>query len=290
VSEEPERPGSEPPPATAAPAAPPAVEPWFEIGACTDRGTRRPHNEDHCGYMLLGAATAIVAVADGVSGLEGGQTASGKAVEVTLRAFTEQPPSKNAARRLAEAAQQANIEVYDLSVVVPELRGMATTLTAVALDRGELHAAHVGDSRLYLVRGGSITQLTKDHTVTAERHRMGLLSAERARTHPDRSTLTRFLGRELIVAMDRLSRRVFRDDVLVVCSDGLYNALDDESIAAVARGVDADAASHALIDAANARGTDDNLTAVVIRVRGPAGEPPPRVGLRERLRHMAGRR
>jgi protein phosphatase len=275
---------------TGEPTAGDEAEPWFEIDARTDVGTERQDNEDHFGYTLVGPATIVVAVADGVSSHAAGEIASHEAVEVTLRAFGEQPVTKAVGRRLAEAVQQANIEVHDRAVVVPELRGMATTLTAVAIERGEMHAAHVGDSRLYLVRGAAITQLTKDHTMAAERQRLGIPSLRRARNHVERATLTRSLGRELIVAMDRLSRRLFRDDVLVLCTDGLWNVLDDEAIAARVRGVDAATASRALIDAANERGTMDNLTATVIRMRGPAGAPAPPPSLRDRLRHLVGRR
>src|SRR5262249_32771163 len=159
-------------------------------------------------------------------GAEGGEVASAKAVEVTLRAYQEQPAAVAAGKRLARAVQQANIEIHDMAMIVPELRGMATTLTALALDEGRLCIAHVGDTRLYHLRDGRLVQLTKDHTVAAERVRLGLLSPRRARHHPEHSTLTRSLGRELIVAIDRISTRVFRDDALLVCSDGLYNVLD----------------------------------------------------------------
>ena len=173
-------------------------------------------------------------------------------------------------KRLYRAVQQANIEVYDLATVVPELRGMTTTLTAVVVDRGELTAAHIGDSRLYLLRDGRLTQLTKDHTVAGEKARIGLMSKARAREHPDRSVLTRSLGRELIVPIDRISNRLFRGDALLVCSDGLYNVLDEEQMAPlVARG-DAGAACRSLIDTANGRGTLDNVSAAVLRVlNGP---------------------
>jgi protein phosphatase len=168
---------------------------------------------------------------------------------------------------------------------------MATTLVALAVEGAQLTAVHVGDSRLYLVRGGRATQLTKDHTLAAERVRMGVMSAERARTHPDRSTLTRSVGRELIVSRDRLSRDLQQGDLLLACSDGLYNVLADEELAELAAGApDAPAACRALIDAANARGTGDNLSAAVVRVvvATPPGAPAPR-GLAARLRSLLGR-
>lgn len=242
--------------------------PWFEVAVLSHAGTVRPHNEDACGYAQHGPRSTLVVVADGVSSQIGAEVASQTAVEVTLAAFAEQPISAPAPRRLARAVQQANIKVYDLATIVPELRGMATTLTAVALDGEWLWGAHVGDSRLYLLRDGRLTQLTKDHTVAAERQRMGLLSAARARHHPDRGTLTRSLGRDLIVALDRLSTRIASGDVLILCTDGLYNAIDDVLLGSLAAADSAAAACQALIGAANRAGTADNLSAAVVRVVG----------------------
>jgi protein phosphatase len=264
---------------------------FFDVGALTDVGTEREHNEDHCGFLVASPTSAVVVVADGVSSYEAGETASSKAVEVTLREYADQPASLPPAKRLARAVQQANIEVYDLAIVVPELRGMATTLTALALDRDELSIAHVGDSRLYLVRDGAITQLTKDHTVAAERRRVPLLGGRRPHDHPDHHTLTRSLGRELIVAIDRIATRVLQGDVLLMCSDGLYNVIDDREMLSHASGAALAAdACRALVDAANRRGTLDNLTAAVVRVVGPVGGARPRPStLRDRIRQLVGR-
>ena len=260
----------------------------FEMAALSDVGTGRDHNEDYCGVLVDSGTCGVAGVADGVSGFEGGETASRMAIEVTLRVWRELPADLSPARRLARAVQQANIEVHELSLFVPEMHGMSTTLIAVALDRGEMTAVHVGDSRLYLVRGGTIAQLTKDHTVAGERQRLGLLSEEHARTHAGRSVLTRSLGRELICAIDRISMPLSQDDVLVLCSDGLHGVLGGREIEALVRDADAAAACRALIDAANARGTPDNLTAAVVRMTGPI---PPRTrpsGLGEKLWQLLG--
>jgi protein phosphatase len=186
--------------------------------------------------------------------------------------------------------QQANIDVYDLGVVVPELRGMATTLTALAIEDGALTAAHVGDCRLYLCRAGEITQLTKDHTIAGERVRMGLMSEKRARRHVDRSTLTRCLGRELIVAVDRIGTALRQGDTLILCSDGLYNVIDEPEMIEIVRGQPASAASRALVDAANERGTPDNVSAAVINMLGATPERAQRGGLRSRLSRWIGLR
>lgn len=262
------------------------IEFELDVAASTDVGTERDHNEDACGTHAESPGCAVVVVADGVSSAEGGEEASRMAVDVTLRAYREEPPARAAGQRLYHAVQQANIEIYDRAMVVTELRGMTTTLTAAAIDRGELTAVHVGDSRLYLVRDGTATQLTKDHTVVAERVRIGILGAERARTHPDRGVLTRSVGRELIVSRDRISRRLDRGDVLVLCSDGLHNVLADEDLVRLIRDRDAASACRALLEEANARGTPDNVTAAVARVVGPtpghAGPP----GIASRIRGL----
>ena len=262
----------------------------FEMAALTDVGTVRDHNEDHCAVFLENAACGVALVADGVSGSEGGETASRMAVEVSLRAFREHPPSLGPMRRLTRSVQQANIEVHELSLFVPELRGMATTLTAAVIDRGELTAAHVGDSRLYLSRGGTITQLTKDHTVAAEQNRLGLLSDERARRHPGKAMLTRSLGRELICAIDRIALPLLQGDALLLCSDGLHGVLEDSELESLMRGANAESACRALIDAARVRGAPDNLTAAVVRMTGPIPAATRPAGLTDRLRQLVGLR
>ena len=265
----------------------------LEVAALTDVGTQRDHNEDACDTYVEGDACAVAAVADGVSLGAAGEVASGMAVEVLLRAYREEGATGPAGQRLYRAVQQANIEIYDRAVAVPELRGMSTTLTAAVVDRGELTAVHVGDSRLYLLRGGEVLQLTKDHTVAAERVRMKLLSREKARAHPERSVLTRSVGRELIVSRDRLTRRLEQGDVLLACTDGVHGVLDDGELPGLVAGRDAAAACRAVVAAANARGTPDNLSAAAIRIVGPtpgdrAGAPGGE-GLRERFGRLLGR-
>jgi serine/threonine protein phosphatase PrpC len=242
----------------------------LEVAALSDTGPSRDHNEDRCGHHLEDPATALVVVADGVSSYAAGDTASQMAVDVTLRAYHEQDPAAKLDTRLARAAQQANIEIHDLALMVPELRGMATTLTAVAVVRGSLAVAHVGDSRLYLVREGRGLQLTKDHRASPV-------------------VLTRSVGRELIVAIDRITRPLHQGDVLVLCTDGLHGVLSDHDIAQLTSDVEPAAACRALIDAAIARKTQDNVTAAVIRMVGAMPDPRPERGVGASLRRLIGR-
>ncbi|HVR60378.1 MAG TPA: protein phosphatase 2C domain-containing protein [Polyangia bacterium] len=261
----------------------------LDAAALSDEGTERPDNEDRCAAVIDGGGWALLVVADGVSSLPAGEVASQMAVDIIPRSFREQDPSVSLTRRMARAVQEANISIHDLGLAVPELRGMATTVTAAVVRGHELCAAHVGDCRLLLVRGGTATQLTKDHTVAGERARLGLLRKERLAEHPGRYQLTRSLGRELIVAVDQLTTTVGDGDRLVVCSDGLHGVLPEGEIARLAAAGDAAAACRTLIDAANAVGTPDNLTVAVLAVAG-APPPPARRGLLDRLRGLAGRR
>ena len=267
----------------------PTPDAAFDIFALSDVGTHRPDNEDSCGFFIESPDQVIFAVADGMGGYEGGEVASSMAVEITLRAWQESPREWGAAKRLSRAVQQANIEIHNRALAVPELRMMGTTLTAVAVDRGSLAAAHVGDCRLYLIRRHRIRQLTKDHTVTGERVRMGLLSDDAARFHPERSMLTRNVGHELIVSVDRISMPLVRGDRLVLCSDGLYNVLRDPEIELIARDQRGSDAARLLIDSANQRGTADNLTVAVFTMMAETGLAPAPTGWRERLRRFLGR-
>ncbi|MGO9602989.1 MAG: PP2C family protein-serine/threonine phosphatase [Candidatus Binataceae bacterium] len=261
----------------------------FDIAALSDVGTRRSNNEDSCGHLVDGPDTAVAVVADGVGGYEGGEVASAMAVEVTLEAWRGSPAAWGAAKRLNRAVQRANIEIHNRALAVPELRGMCTTVTAVAVERGMLSAAHVGDCRLYLMREGKILQLTKDHTVVGERLRMGLLSEEEARTHPERSSLQRSLGRDLIASVDRITMPLIRDDRLVLCSDGLHNVLRDTEIEHLTRHTDCVSACRQLIDAANGRGTRDNLTVAMFKMIADTGLTPAPTGWRSRLGRLFGR-
>jgi protein phosphatase len=234
----------------------------------SDAGTERQNNEDACGAHVESASHVVVAVADGVSGEEGGEIASQTAIEVTLRRYRENAASWGPAKRLFRAAQEANITIHDKALVVTELRRMATTLTAVVVDGNVAHAVHVGDCRLYLVRRGEIVQKTMDHTLAARRRRLTLGGTSYHKNHPARSTLTRSLGRELIAAIDRIEFPVADGDTLVVCSDGLYNVLDDDEIRVEVERGDVTDCCQRLVGAANDRGAPDNLTVAVMRVSG----------------------
>jgi len=266
----------------------PLDERAFDIAVLSDVGMERDSNEDSSGYFIDSDAV-VFAIADGIGGYEGGEVASAMAVEMTFEAWRDSPTSWGAGKRLGRAAQRANIEIHNRALTIPELRMMGTTLTAVAVERGMLYAAHVGDCRLYLLRGHKTVQLSKDHSVTGERVRMGLMSEDQARVHPERSLLTRTVGHDLIASVDRITMPLVRGDRLVLCSDGLYNVLREAEIEYITRDQDAAASCRNLIDAANERGTGDNLTAAVFRMIADTGLKATPIGWRAKLRGLFGR-
>ncbi len=261
-----------------------SAAPNFEIALQTDIGTQRSGNEDSCGHFIENEDAVVFAVADGVGGYEGGEVASAIAIEVTLRAYRESPGSWGAAKRLHRAVQQANIEIHNKALTVPELHSMATTLTAVAVERGILYAAHVGDCRLYLARHHKITQITKDHTVVGERVRMGLISIADARNHPERSKLLRSVGRDLIVSVDRISMPLIKGDRVILCSDGLHGVIEDHELEHATRNLDPETACQRMIEEANLRGTADNLTCAIFRMNAETGHVSTNGGFFERVR------
>ena len=167
---------------------------------------------------------------------------------------------------------------------------MATTLTAVAIQNGMLNAAHIGDCRLYLLRAGKITQMSKDHTMVGERVRLGLMTEARAKHHPDRSALLRSLGRELIVSIDRITMALRKGDELFLCSDGLYTVLEPADLVSLTREFSAEDACEKLIRNANNLGTSDNLTVALFRQLAETPELEPPSGLLGRLKHLFSRR
>ena len=232
--------------------------------AGTDVGRARSGNEDSyfCGRTVF-------AVADGLGGHQGGEVASAAAVE-PLAALDgrELADPGEAAEALAAAIREGNAAILDRAAGDPGLWGMGTTVTAAAL-AGDHHLqlAHVGDSRAYLLRDGSLAQLTTDHTVVAELVRRGRLTPEQAAIHPERSILTRAVGLDPRVPVDTPDPLELHDgDQVLLCSDGLTEAVDDDQIAELlATTHDGDAACRSLIDAANAAGGPDNITVVLLR-------------------------
>ena len=227
----------------------------IQVGACTDVGRVREGNED--AYMIR---DPLFAVADGMGGHQGGEVASNLALERLERATDGDSD-------LADVVREANRAVFEQAAQDPGLAGMGTTLTAVRVQDERLHLAHVGDSRMYLLRDGRLERITRDHTVVEQMVDQGRMTAEDAKIHPQRSILTRALGVDEDIQVDEADVDVRPGDRVLLCSDGLTGMVDEDRILSILTATPApQAACAALIEAANQAGGQDNITAVVLDV------------------------
>jgi PPM family protein phosphatase len=227
----------------------------IRVGASTDVGRQRERNEDS--FLSV---PPLYAVADGMGGHRGGNVASSLAVRVLSQ--VAQPGNW---QQLAEQVRQANRAILDAARDDRSLSGMGTTLTAAFMEGEDLHLAHVGDSRAYLLRGGELTQLSEDHTLVHRMVQEGKITEEEAEHHPQRSILIRALGVEDPVEVDESVVAVREGDRILLCSDGLYSMVDDgamrETLAATP---DPQEACERLVEMANAAGGMDNITVLVL--------------------------
>ena len=235
----------------------------YTWATATHVGHVREGNEDSVSPTEDGAGEGplIVAIADGMGGHVGGEIASSLAIE----AATSSPAETAVAPR--ERVEAGNEAVVEASSGNPDLAGMGTTLTLAEFDTdGSIRIAHVGDSRLYLLRDGGLNQLTTDHTWVTEMQRRGHISEDQAATHPRRHLLTRVLGMAG-VEIDEDAVDLKPGDRVLICSDGLTTMLDDPEVADILTSAETPSdAVWALVEAANAAGGYDNTTVAVVDV------------------------
>jgi serine/threonine protein phosphatase PrpC len=230
-----------------------------ETALRSDTGRQRRDNEDNAF-----ACAPVFVVADGMGGAQAGEVASKIAVESFERGL---PDSGSPEERLAVRVREANLQIHELSRTDRERAGMGTTLTAAYVDDNSLAIAHVGDSRAYLFRDGTLERLTQDHSLVEELVRQKKLTPEQAAGHPQRSIITRALGPEANVEVDTWTYPVRAGDILLLCSDGLTTMISEGQVTEIlGRGGPLDGIADALIDAANEAGGRDNITVVLFRL------------------------
>jgi PPM family protein phosphatase len=232
------------------------------VGSATDVGMVRSNNQDE---VLV--ASPLFAVADGMGGHVAGEVASLTAIEALRAAFVKD----GTAAGLVAATKEANRAVWDKAQHDPRLRGMGTTLVALALvregDEEQLAIVNVGDSRVYLLRQGELEQLTTDHRLVQELIDDGQLSEAEATYHPQRHVLTRALGVDAEVPADTLQVLPYKGDRFLLCSDGLSGEVGESELASILRRIaDPQEAAKELVAAAMANGGSDNITVVVVDV------------------------
>jgi PPM family protein phosphatase len=229
-----------------------------EHAALSDVGRERDGNED----SFLDSPP-LFAVADGMGGAQAGEVASGMAVEALSAA--------NAAGELPSAIEKANTSIHTRARDDSALAGMGTTVTAAWVEGEKLTLAHVGDSRAYRMRAGSLEQLTEDHSLVGGLVRLGKITPAEAEQHPQRSVILRAVGVEPEVEVDVAEHELEDGDVYLLCSDGLSGMVRDEVIAeTLALAGPLEDAAGMLIELANTSGGRDNITAVLFRVARPS--------------------
>jgi protein phosphatase len=259
----------------------PGIVPLSVIGAAlTDVGAVRASNEDSVGFVMpdevrvLREKGVLAVVADGMGGHEGGEVASSMAVHRVTEAYYRSAVDPQ--ESLLRAFALANREIYDYARSHSKLAGMGATCTAVAVVNGLAYSAHVGDSRVYLIRGDQIYCMTEDHSATMELVRQGKLTLAEARTHEERNVILRAVGtrEELDVSRWTTPFPMRRDDRLLLCSDGLLERIEEPEMAAVAGARLPEPACRELIRLSLERSCSDNVSVAILQLCGlqpPAG-------------------
>ncbi len=254
----------------------------MEVGARTDVGRVRENNED--AYRVVEPIDLYV-VSDGMGGEAHGEIASALAAETIVEycqsvladpkapfLSAERADLSIRANRLESAVNLANQRIYGSAERNPAQRGMGATVVAAWIDGTKLSIAHVGDSRIYMLRAGELGQLTADHSLVAEQVRQGLITAQQAELSELQNVLTRALGPHEDILIDAADHQLQPGDTLLLCSDGVSRMVTEEEIAStLLTSTNAQQAADGLIDLANENGGVDNSTVIVVRVPSPPG-------------------
>ena len=253
------------------------IQTSITLGALSHIGKERSLNQDS--FCSLASADAppgidaLLAVADGMGGHKAGEIASDMAVQILItklsRDYAAVRPTNDILPALKRAIGELNTEIH-MAAARPQTRGMGTTLTAAAIVGSILAIGHVGDSRAYLLRDGRIRQLTRDHSWVGDQMAKGLITRRDAETHPWRNILTRAIGMDPNIEVDDVAVKVRRSDLLLICSDGVHSLIRDDELASVLKdSADPQSSCREIVDLANAKGGNDNITVVVGQIDSP---------------------
>ena len=238
--------------------------------AQSDIGKARETNQDYFYISPNDSKLKLYILADGMGGYKGGDVAS-KLATTTAKSYIESnfdttPKEKDEILKLIKGAiEYANMVVYEKSKEDKNLEGMGTTLEVCLIYNNNVYIGHVGDSRVYRIRGIFINKLTTDHSYVEKLIKDGTITKEEANHHPKKNMLTKALGCNLFVEPDVLTKGFIKEDILLMCSDGLTNMVDENKIYDIVKD-NIETAPQELIDLANENGGIDNITAIVIKM------------------------
>ena len=238
----------------------------MEYFSKTDIGRKREVNQDYdfATDQPIGYIPNLLIVADGMGGHKAGDFASKYTTESVVESLKQSTVSGPQAM-FEEAISKANTEIIELAASDVNLEGMGTTLVVATVIEHTLYFANVGDSRLYVI-GDEIKQLSKDHSLVEEMVRLGGINEDEAKHHPDKNIITRAIGAKLDVEIDFFEYRIVEGDIILMCTDGLSNMVEDEDVFRIIRGSrDLPEAVQGLIDQANLNGGKDNIGIVLAK-------------------------
>ncbi|NLP30838.1 MAG: Stp1/IreP family PP2C-type Ser/Thr phosphatase [Clostridiales bacterium] len=234
----------------------------------TDKGKLRQNNEDS---LLCIEEHNFYMVADGVGGHNSGELASKLAVDY-VRAYINNNPILVAddiylKNYFLNCLKEVNTIIYDRASKTIEDQGMATTAALLYIRDNKAYVVNVGDSRAYLAREGQLLQITEDHTYVNELLKRGSISLEEAKDHPKRNMITRALGSEESIEPDFYKFDIYKGDIILLCTDGLYNEIDVNEInRLITNSTDTNTIAHKLVTRANEQGGKDNITVICVEI------------------------
>jgi len=238
----------------------------------TDTGRVRSVNEDRVFIRELEGGFALAIVADGMGGHQAGDIASQMAIDIIGRELEQNGGNAELAARtqlIERAIATANSRIFSVAAEMSQYHGMGTTVVVALAHGNDMSIGHIGDSRLYRFREGVLTQLTEDHSLVFELMKSGQISPEEAAVHPRRNVVTRALGTEPEVRADLKEIDLLENDYYLICSDGLTNMIQDDSISLILQSeLDLDAKADKLVQEALLAGGDDNITLVLMQASG----------------------
>ncbi|MGA2908561.1 MAG: Stp1/IreP family PP2C-type Ser/Thr phosphatase [Terracidiphilus sp.] len=235
----------------------------YTASALTDRGRKRPSNEDAFG---LSVEHGVYVVCDGMGGAAAGEVASTLAVSEMMQWLTQRPRTSPPPIEAAEAVTAANEAIFSRSQRNPSLNGMGTTLVALLVEDRRAWMVNVGDSRGYRLRNSHLEQITLDHSLVEEQIRLGQMSEQEALRSPLKNVITRALGTQSVVTPDIFEFETEPGDLFLLCSDGLVRELSDSVVESLLRlDLTLEETCTRLVDAANEAGGHDNITCVLVR-------------------------
>lgn len=239
------------------------------VGVKSDVGKKRKDNQDAF-YVSQNTSIPLYLVADGMGGHNAGELASNMAMNIIVESFIKNQKNLSSEKMILKiikkSIEEANSKVYLKSLENKDFNGMGTTITLAYIFNNKIYIGHVGDSRAYLIRKGKLGQISEDHSYVNQLLKSGSITKEEAKNHPKRNMITRAVGSSSILEIDLLVKKYDKNDILILCSDGLTNmVMDFQILEQFQDGKNIQESCEELVEIANTNGGIDNITIIAIK-------------------------